>query len=947
MKKIYTLATMLLCAVFAMNAAQATYSAKNTGTANFGGKKFYINPGHGGHDSNDRPTALPCGVEMFYESDGNLDRGFHLKDFLVNNNANVRMSRTTNTSSDDLGLSTIAAYANSYGGYFMSLHSNGANASANYVVSFFRSSSSASTTNTIAGSKTMAQKVSDWHDACTLSDQTYSTPRALGDYSFYGYNLGVLRTNNCVGYLVESWFHDYRPEALRMKSTVYNKFLAWQIARAAMDSPGASGTFSSVVMGDIRDLSLSCGYTSYVTRNRDQYKAIEGATVKLLSSSGAELQSMTTDNCENGFYAFFDLTAGTYQVQVSKDGYKTITKSVTVGASAQKMLNFDLTQGSDTGISTNPSSAAFGEVTSGTSSTKTINVTTSEVTNEITITSDNSVFTVSKSTLPATGGSFVITCAPTIAGSYTGTITLKSGSYTRTIVATATAKNPPLTFTEIWNYSETSGVDKDWTKDKTVLRNMCYGDGKLYVVSPSASSVVTIVDARSGDKLGTVNTTGVSGGVFSIMDVQYVDGKLIASNLTNADSPLKVYVWEDVQQAPSVLLETSNIAGYTRIGDTFSVKGNLTSGAICYAAGGTSEANKIVTYVISGGKANTTPTTKSVSTDGTADGNLTLGLSPRVVPETSGKYWVMGQNYYPSLVSAEGLLESTLNPEALNKDNAGNTFTPFTFRGTQYAFATSYTPASASADRLKDGRAILVDGSDGWATATNIGEYPSKGLGTTRCNNFSGNIEVNVCGTTGVEMWVLVCNQGIAYYRYGTIDGDGGDDDNNSGDDDPQQGDPVTVGTVTCDPGSITLSGVYGSDDEIYTDVKVTDTNTSTKISVNSATSAITVTKLADWNDYTGGTIRLTLNTSFKLGAGTYTSYVAVQSGSSTDNRVQIATNVKLLQAGSTAVEEVGADVNAPVEYYNLQGVRVDADNLTRGIYIKRQGKKTSKILVK
>ena len=42
-------------------------------SANFGGKKFYINPGHGGHDSDDRPTALPLNVPMFYESDGNLD----------------------------------------------------------------------------------------------------------------------------------------------------------------------------------------------------------------------------------------------------------------------------------------------------------------------------------------------------------------------------------------------------------------------------------------------------------------------------------------------------------------------------------------------------------------------------------------------------------------------------------------------------------------------------------------------------------------------------------------------------------------------------------------------------------------------------------------------------------------------------------------------------------
>lgn len=46
-----------------------------------------------------------------------------------------------------------------------------------------------------------------------------------------------------------------------------------------------------------------------------------------------------------------------------------------------------------------------------------------------------------------------------------------------------------------------------------------------------------------------------------------------------------------------------------------------------------------------------------------------------------------------------------------------------------------------------------------------------------------------------------------------------------------------------------------------------------------------------------------------------------------------------------TGVEDVTVDENAPVEYYNLQGVRVD--NPENGIYIRRQGSKVSKVLVK
>ena len=46
-----------------------------------------------------------------------------------------------------------------------------------------------------------------------------------------------------------------------------------------------------------------------------------------------------------------------------------------------------------------------------------------------------------------------------------------------------------------------------------------------------------------------------------------------------------------------------------------------------------------------------------------------------------------------------------------------------------------------------------------------------------------------------------------------------------------------------------------------------------------------------------------------------------------------------------TGIESVGAeDVEAPVEYYNLQGVKVA--NPAKGLYIKKQGKKTTKVIL-
>ena len=148
-------------------------------------------------------------------------------------------------------------------------------------------------------------------------------------------------------------------------------------------------------------------------------------------------------------------------------------------------------------------------------------------------------------------------------------------------------------------------------------------------------------------------------------------------------------------------------------------------------------------------------------------------------------------------------------------------------------------------------------------------------------------------------------------------------------------GSSSTVG-VKCDPESIELSGEVGSTANIYKDVKVTGTGLSTNLSVNSATSAITVEKLSGWNDLTGGTIRLKLNTNFSKGAGTYESYVAVQSTSS--YRVQIATKVTLTEpAGSTknptiSVSPTSASMSAKVGETATTSIAVTGTDLSANI---------------
>ena len=785
LKKLFTSAVIAASAAMMVNAAP------------FSNYRVFLNPGHGGHDSDDRQIFLPLGVADFWESEGNLTRGLYMRDLLALYGATVGITRTHNTSADDLDLTYIATLSNNYGGWFISPHTNGGNASANYTSAFYKGSNS---TNAVAGSKDMGQAMVNQHHAVELTNTTFSTPRSLADYDFWGWHYGILRTNNRPGILVESWFHDYRPEALRLKSFHYNRMLGWQLIRGFLTSPVGGSGMKGAIAGDCRDLSQSCGYTNYATRGRDSYLALNGVKVTLRNSSGAvvkvgswnaksnddaslypstQTNPMYTDNNCNGVFFFDELTAGTYTVEVQKDGYANQIKTVTVTNDNITKCCFDMKQGTSTGIT--PSISIWeASAYAGESASKSVTVSAAGLSANISITvsgTNANLFTVSPASLGTSGGSFTVTYRPTSAGSHSAVVTLKSGTHSETIAVTGTAKNRPISFTQVWNYSETSGQSASWATFAQ-MRNMDYGAGKLYVVNPG--NAVNIINAQTGAKMGELSMNGVSGGALSLIDVKYIDGKIVGCNIaTNASgqNTFKIYCWDNDLAQPRVILSTTNIGGKARIGDCMNLRGNLTNGSFSFAAGGATEANSVLTYSITNGVVSTTPTSVNI-TDDTGSEGIILGLSPRIVPEQGGQFWGIGQNYLPTLFQENGRARATLNQEVLTT-NRGNCFTAFTYKGTSYGLATDYKSETEAGNNLMGGKAVLFDATNGWAKAEKIGVYPSAGLGSTRNTSFSTSICTHVDGDKGVEMWVLVHNQGIAYFKCGspsaitpTIDGD-------------------------------------------------------------------------------------------------------------------------------------------------------------------------------
>jgi len=287
--------------------------------------RIYINPGHGGYDSNDR--FIPA--TGFWESEGNLVKGLYLRDMLQSLNATIKMSRTTNTTADDLPLSTISADANNFDAdFFHSIHSNGFQGTANYTLMLYKEVNGSPA---FTESKTMCDIM-----ATTIFQANRTTTKyTRGDMSFLGFNLGVLRNLTMPGTLSEGSFHDYIPESWRLKNDLYLKHEAFAITKAFISYYNLTSKQNGIIAGILRDPYDAPDYF-YIASIKDDKKPLNQIKVTLLPDN----VTYEGDEFNNGFYMFNELTPGTYDLIFEAEGYESDTvQSVTVTANTTSFVD--------------------------------------------------------------------------------------------------------------------------------------------------------------------------------------------------------------------------------------------------------------------------------------------------------------------------------------------------------------------------------------------------------------------------------------------------------------------------------------------------------------------------------------------------------------------------------------------------------------------------------
>lgn len=305
------------------------------------GLKIYINPGHGGHDANDRNVVIPPYAagdpNGYWESNSNLSKGLQLRDMLLAKGYQVQMSRVTNTSDDDLGLSKIAQLSTESGAdLFISIHSNatGTPSRVNFPLMLFRGYDSdpekpaAKEFCTILNKYLLENQATVW---------THPNPNIRGDWSFYPswgtQGLGVLRDNGITCMLSEGSYHDYIPEAYRLMSDDYCWLEAYHFRQAIDEFFGVDAETTGVIAGRINDNRFPRG-GDFATFGDDKLATIDNAVVTLYDANGDKVAGYTTDAVNlNGFFLFKDVQPGNYKIEVAEsDTHFSESCNVTVSA---------------------------------------------------------------------------------------------------------------------------------------------------------------------------------------------------------------------------------------------------------------------------------------------------------------------------------------------------------------------------------------------------------------------------------------------------------------------------------------------------------------------------------------------------------------------------------------------------------------------------------------
>ncbi len=301
--------------------------------------------------------------------------------------------------------------------------------------------------------------------------------------------------------------------------------------------------------------------------------------------------------------------------------------------------------------------------------------------------------------------------------------------------------------TTVWEKSATQGTLPLWFDTKDFTRGFSYGvvnnQERLYVVSRNGGNFIYILNPATGDSVGKLDNTGITGGTYFVSDVGVsTDGIIFVCNLA-LNTTFKVYKWTDETAVPVEAL-TFDATG-KRLGDKITVTGAAADNSlIIWVASVTS--NELVKFTTTDNGATFTP---EIITIGVMGGSASVG------PLANGDFYynAVGQN--PKKFNATGTLLGTIPGSVVA--TGSNAIRFLTTLGKDDYFVTFQYGAGNENARVVRAVADAVD------QAANYSLTPT--LGTNKNANGAGDVSIKDNGDGTFTIFVLSTNNGLGAYK--------------------------------------------------------------------------------------------------------------------------------------------------------------------------------------
>jgi hypothetical protein len=190
---------------------------------------------------------------------------------------------------------------------------------------------------------------------------------------------------------------------------------------------------------------------------------------------------------------------------------------------------------------------------------------------------------------------FEVTPVATVGGLLTGTA-VEDTSLTAVVASTNDGD-----FDRTWIRSNKTGAIPEYMGTGSTERGFAVGADHLYIASRNGGTKLLVVNKTNGSLVREMNTDGMDVGLFKISDVEVsTDGQILACPLQidASTAPFVVYKWSDELAAPTKFIEYTATEAL-RLGDKFTVVGDVSADAVIYAAA--SQKNFVVRWVVTGG----------------------------------------------------------------------------------------------------------------------------------------------------------------------------------------------------------------------------------------------------------------------------------------------------------------------------------------------------------